>query len=118
MSQLHFLQRGDGQYFAQPTKNDMGTYRNKNDNAEPDNLANDNPTRPEAYKFDSEVMVAIDTHDREMSGCKFVTESFAITCRKPVPKASTIKTYWTEVNTTFWRSDESTGPETPVAGVV
>lgn len=63
-------------------------YRNKSGNVEPYNSDNDNPTRFEACKFDREVMVTIDMHVAEMSGCKvFITGSFAV-----------IEIRWTEVN--------------------
>lgn len=93
------------------------TWRDKN--VEADNIDNDNPARLEAYKFDREVMVAIDTHVAEMRGRKlFMTDSVTAICREPVPNAAIIKIRRSEVSTTIRRNDESIEPEKPVTRVV
>lgn len=74
-----------------------GDYRDPTGHVEPDNRDNDNPTCFEAYKFDSDAVVDIDTQIAKMSGCTvFVSESFAAMCRGPAPKAAILNVSGTE----------------------
>lgn len=57
-------------------------------------------------------MVAIDTHIAEMSGRNiFITDSFAMMCREPVPTVAIIKLRWAEANTTICLNDETIEPQ-------
>lgn len=61
------------------------------------------------YHFDSEAAVVVDTQVAIMEGCEFfISESHAILCKPPVPKAVILKIRWATMKTVIWRSGEVT----------
>lgn len=60
--------------------------------------------------LDSEAAVVVNTHIARMSGCRFfVTESYAVMCREPVPNSAITIIFCAEVN--MWRNETSVGSE-------